>query len=184
MSLIQSIIRQETLCLSMRRLCLILLCGLVAVPAALAGARVTGDGVLELSRVDGAAVVTGTRGTLWGQLDKGRLIVTDPIVGDGQVLVSGWESIKPGAIDGTTVYSGTDIRFRVTGGKYKLNIKGVGIDLTAVGVGTAQLAGDLLATDPGNYALDSGKWTPVPSFPASRFIQFGVQPTMVPPSGP
>lgn len=165
--------------MSMRRLCLILLCGLVAVPAALAAAGATGDGVLELSKVDGIATVTGSRGTLWGQMDKGRLVVTDPIVGDGQVLVSGWESKKPGVIDGTTVYGGIDLRFRVTGGKYRLVIKGEGIDLTAVGVGSAQLSGDVLAVDPGSYALDSGKWNDVPFFPVSRIVQFGVQPTTV-----
>ena len=160
----------------MRRLCLILLCGLVAVPAALAAARSAGDGVLELSKVNGSVVVAGTRGTLWGQIDKGKLVVTDPILGDGQVLVSGAETKRTGVLDGTTIYGGTDIRFRVTGGKYRLSLKGTGIDLTAVGVGTAQLSGDLLAETPGNYALDSGKWIPVPYFPASRLVLFGVQP--------
>lgn len=162
----------------MRRLCLILLCGLVAVPAALAAAGATGDGVLELSKVDGTATVNGSRGILWGQMDKGKLVVTDPIVGDGQVLVSGWESKRAGVIDGTTVYGGIDLRFRVTGGKYRLLIKGNGIDVTAVGVGSAQLSGDLLAIDPGSYALDSGKWIAVPFFPASRLVQFG-QPVTV-----
>ena len=71
--------------------------------------------------------------------------MTDPIVGDGQVLVSGAETKRVGVLEGTTIYGGTDIRFRVTGGRYKLVLKGSGIDLTAVGVGTAQLAGDLLA---------------------------------------
>jgi len=160
----------------MRRLCLILLCGLVAVPAALAAARAPGDGVLELSKVNGTVVVTGTRGTLWGQIDKGRVVVTDPVAGDGQVLVSGWETKKPGVLDGTVTYSGADLRFRVTGGRYRLLLKGSGIDLTAVGVGTAQLSGDLLADTPGNYALDSGKWIAVPYFPASRLVMFGVQP--------
>lgn len=165
----------------MRRLCLILLCGLVAIaaPAALADVRATGDGVLELRKVDGTAVVSGTRGTLWGQMDKGKLVVTDPIIGDGQILVSGFKSKKPGVIDGTMVYSGTGVRFRVTGGRYRLSLKGTGIDLTAVGVGTAQLSGDLFALDTGDYALDSGKWIPVPFFPASRLVQFGVQPTAV-----
>jgi hypothetical protein len=157
----------------MRRLCLILLCGLVAVPAALAAAGTTGDGLLELSKVNGTVVVYGSRGTLWGQIDKGKVVVTDPIVGDGRVLVSGYENVRPGAIDGTTVYSGADVRFRVTGGKYKLVIKGAGIDFTAIGVGSAQLSGDVLADDPGNYAVDSGKWIPVPFFPASRLVSFG-----------
>lgn len=162
--------------MSMRRLCLILLCGLVAVPAALAAARAPGDGVLEVSKVDGLVVVTGSRGTLWGQMDKGRLVVTDPIVGDGQVLVSGWEFRKPGLVDGTTLYTGTDLHFRVTGGKYKLRLQGTGIDFTAVGVGTAQLGGDVLADDPGQFSLDSGKPIPVPAFPATRLVTFGVQP--------
>ena len=135
--------------MSMRRLCLILLCGLVAVPAALAAVSAPGDGVLELSKVNGSVVVTGTRGTLWGQIDKGRLVVSDPIVGDGQVLVSGAETKRAGVLEGTTVYSGTDIRFRVTGGRYRLSLKGSGIDLTAVGVGTAQLARRPTRRDPG-----------------------------------
>ena len=50
-------------------------------------------------------------------MDKGRLVVTDPIVGDGQVLVSGCGVQAPGVLDGTTVYGGTDMRFRVTGGQ-------------------------------------------------------------------
>ncbi len=110
-------------------------------------------------------------------MDKGKLVVNDPIVGDGQVLVSGYESKRPGVIDGTTIYGGTDVRFRVTGGRYRLSLKGSGIDLSAVGVGTAQLSGDLLAVDTGDYALDSGKWIPVPYFPVTRIVQFGVQPT-------
>jgi len=159
----------------MRRLCLIMLCGLVAVPAALAAARAPGDGVLEVSKVDGLIVVTGTRGTLWGQMDKGKLVVSDPIAGDGVVFVSGAE--KTHALNDTvTVYSGADIHFRVTGGKYKLRLQGTGIDFTAVGVGTAQLGGDVLADDPGTFAQDSGKWIPVPPFPATRLVTFGIQP--------
>ncbi len=164
----------------MRRLCFILLCGLVAVPAAVAAARANGDGVVELTKVNGTVVLNGTRGTLWGQMDKGRLVVSDPVVGDGQVLVSGYETKKAGVLDGTTVYGGVDLRFRVTGGRYRLSLKGTGIDLTAVGVGTVQLSGDLFSGDPGSYALDSGKWLPVPYFPASRLVQFGVQSATAP----
>ena len=163
----------------MRRLCLILLCGLVAVPAALAAASTPGDGVLELKKADANIIVAGTRGTLWGQMDKGRLIVTDPIAGDGAIYVSGAEKTHS-VSDAVTIYSGVDIHFRVTAGKYRLNLKGTGIDFTAVGLGTAQLSGDVLAVDPGNYSLDSGKWIPVPFFPATRIVQFGVPPTTAP----
>jgi hypothetical protein len=169
----------------MRRLCLTLLCGLVAVPAALAAAHATGDGVLELKAANGTVVLTGARGTAWGQMDKGRLVVTDPVAGDGSVYVSGAETVTPGKSEGVTVYWGRDIHFRVTGGKYKLAFRGsspdvtaAGVDLTAVGVGSVQLLGDAFANDTGKYAVDSGRWNTVPVW--SIIKQFGVQPAPAP----
>jgi hypothetical protein len=173
--------------LPMRRLCLTLLCGLVAVPAALAATHATGDGVLEIKAATGTIVLTGIRGTAWGQLDKGKLIVTDPVPGDGAIYVSGArpENVTPGKADGVMIYWGRDIHFRVTGGKYKLTFRGVGadatavgVDLTAVGVGTVQLIGDAFANDTGKYSIDSGKWNTVPVWPITR--QFGVQPVPAP----
>ena len=162
----------------MRKLCLTLLLGLVVVPTALAASRATtaaGDGVLELRAVNASsASITGLRGTTWGQLDKGKLIVTDPVLGDGQIYVSGADG-KHIVDDNVTVYWGSDIHFRVVGGKYKLAFKNAsGIDLTAVGVGTAVLVGDITYDDTGDYARDGGKWVPVPYI--QRSIPFGVQP--------
>jgi hypothetical protein len=169
----------------MRRLCLTLLCGLVAVPAALAASHATGDGVVELSDVTGTVVLSGTRGTAWGQMSKGKLVVTDPVAGDGSIYVSGGGTGTPGKAEGVTIYSGRDIHFRVTGGKYKLAFRGfgtdqsaVGVDLTAVGVGTVQLTGDAFTNDTGKYAVDSGKWNTVPAWPITK--QFGVQPAPAP----
>jgi hypothetical protein len=169
----------------MRRLCLTLFCGLVAIPAALAASGATGDGVLELKAATGTIVLTGTRGTVWGQMDKGKLVVTDPLPGDGAIYVSGAENATPGKSDGVTIYWGRDIHFRVTGGKYKLVFRGlgtdataVGVDLTAVGVGSAQLIGDAFVNDTGKYAVDSGKWISVPVWPITK--QFGVQPVPAP----
>jgi hypothetical protein len=162
----------------MRRLSLILLSCLVVAPAALAGANATGDGVLEVSNVDGTILVTG-KGVLWGQMHLGRLIVNDPIVGDDTPLVSGWEKKVPGACATCTVYSGKDLHFRVTGGKYRMYFDGAGIDFSAVGVGTAALTGDVMVDDPGDYAIDGGKWTAVPWLKLP--VSFGVTPT---PAGP
>lgn len=154
----------------MRRLLFTLLCGLVAVPAALASTHATGDGVFELSSVSGKVSI-GTfaqpaKGVLWGQMDKGTLKTVDPLPGDGQVLVSGYDTKTPVAATDTapkmTVYQGRDLHFRVTGGKYSLIFIGTGIDLTAVGVGGATLSGNPSAADPGTYAVDSGSWQPVP----------------------
>ena len=169
----------------MRRLCLTLLCGLVAVPAALAAAHATGDGVLEVKAATGAITLTGTRGTAWGQMDKGKLVVTDPVAGDGTVYVSGATTAVPGKTDAVTIYTGRDIHFRVTGGKYKLAFRGsgadvsaLGVDLTAVGVGSVQLLGDAFADSTGKYAVDSGKWNPVPV--NTTTVRFGVQPAPAP----
>lgn len=162
----------------MRRLCLTLLVGLVAVPTAVAASRATGaagDGVLELRGVyASSAILAGTRGTVWGQLDKGKLVVNDPVLGDGQIYVSGADNTHF-VNENITVYTGADIHFRVVGGRYKLTFKNAaGLDLTAVGVGTATLVGDITADDTGDYARDGGKWTPVPYI--QRVIPFGVQP--------
>jgi hypothetical protein len=168
----------------MRRLSLILLSFLVVVPAALASARATGDGVLELRSVDGTVVING-KGVVWGQMDKGTLVVNDLSPGDGEALVSGADKKVPGNCDTCTVYSGKDIHFRITGGKYKLAfIRASGIDLSAVGVGSAQLTGELTDDNPGDYAIDGGKWTAVPW--VKRTVTFGVQPIVpiVVPVGP
>jgi hypothetical protein len=163
----------------MRRLFLTLLCGLIAVPAAVAASRATGDGVLDLKAASGSVTLVGTRGTVWGQMDSGTVRVTDPLPGDGAVFVSGAEAVHP-LSDTVTIYSGKNIHFRVTGGRYKLTFKGTvsdlpatGIDLTAVGVGAAYLAGDPFV-DPGDYSIDDGKWIALPVL--QKRVPFGVQP--------
>jgi hypothetical protein len=164
----------------MRRLCVTLLCGLVAIPAALAASSATGDGVLEIKDGAGIFVLNTSRGTVWGQVGKGKLVVTDPLSGDGAVFVSGAEKVSPGLTDNVTSYSGKDLRFRVTGGKVRLWFKATeGLDLTAVGIGNVQFTGDAFADPgPGEYALDSGKWNPVPVI--TTRVGFGVQPVAAP----
>jgi hypothetical protein len=176
----------------MRRLLVTLLCALFAVPTALAAVRATGDGVLELRAVSGTITVgkegQPARGVLWGQMDKGRLVVVDPNPNDAQtIFVSGRAKRTPLVLNADGVptvvaYSGTDIRYRVTGGKYRLSFTGTGIDLTAIGVGVAYLAGDPIAADTGDYALDSGKWFSVPVLlgQKSLAVPFGTQPAQVP----
>jgi hypothetical protein len=148
----------------MRRLSLILLFCLIAAPAALAGASAPGDGVLELRAVDATVLLAG-KGVVWGQMDKGKLGVNDFVPGDGEIFVSGWERKVAGSCDTCTVYFGRDIHFRVTGGKYKLFFDGSGIDLSAVGVGSAQLTGHVTADDTGDWALDGGKPAVIPVGP-------------------
>jgi hypothetical protein len=153
----------------MRRVLLTLLTALVVAPAALANPRATGDGVLELKAAYGTvsigSIATPARGALWGQMDRGKVTVVDPVLGDGTILVTGWETrdLQPLPSGYTAVvYGGKNLHFRVTGGKYKLTFNGAGIDLTAVGSGIARLNGDEDALDAGDYAVDGGKWLPMP----------------------
>ena len=146
----------------MRRLSLILLAGLVVVPAALAASGSAGDGALELSAVYGNVTISGD-GVLWGQMDKGALTVSDPTAGPGDISVTGAD--KPSRVlpDGSVLYVGRDLTFRINGTGYKLQFtNGNGIDLTTVGVGKATIVPSLTVVDDGDYALDGGKWKSVP----------------------
>lgn len=166
----------------MRRLALILLVATAVVPAAALAARsAAGDGVLELKSVNGLVILTG-HGVIWGQMDKGWMKVTDPDPTDGQQpFVSGADHTRPAGENATT-YWGTNIHFRFTsGGRYRIRFfKASGINVTAIGVGTADITGDPLATDTGSYALNGGKWQPVPL--SEKVIAF--PPPAAPPSNP
>ena len=174
----------------MRRLPVILLCALMVAPAAFAAGRATGDGVLELKAVYGTVQFgkegQPARGALWGQMDKGKLVVTDPVATDPQtIFVSGWEHKSPPTVLDTgatvTTYWGSNLHFRVTGGKYRLLFSGQGLDLTAIGVGVAYLNGDDDVLDPGYFARDSGDWQPIPLASPTTGVRgvpvpFGTQP--------
>lgn len=167
----------------MRRLSLILLATLVAVPAAFAATGVAGDGSLELRAVYGNTTISGD-GVLWGQMDRGALQVTDPISGDGTVYVTGAD--KPAKLqpDGSMLYVGRDLTFRITGGTYKLKfMNGNGIDLTTVGVGKATILPSVTAIDDGDYAVDGGKWRSVPILD-SITVPFGTKTSPPPAPGP
>jgi hypothetical protein len=167
--------------MSMRRLSFTLLCGLMLllVPAAIAAVGATGDGVLELRDVNATTVtIKGNKGVIWGQIDKGTLRVTDLNPDDNvAALVSGGWLKLPTADPAVTLYTGKNIHFRFPGGRYQLTLVGSGIDFTAVGVGKAWLTGDPDALDDGDYAVDGGKWQPVPVL--KKLITFGVQPPVV-----
>jgi len=158
----------------MRRLSLILLLALAALPAAaLAAGSATGDGVLELRAVNAVVILSG-KGVLWGQMDRGSMRVTALSTPDAQQpYVSGADRIWLPS-DNVTAYSGTNLHFRLTGGRYKIRFKGSGLDLTAIGVGSADMTGDPTALTAGDYALDGGKWTIVPL--SERVVDYGLQP--------
>ena len=167
----------------MRRLSLTLLIALLALPAAALAARSDkGDGVFEMKDGNGTFILAG-HGVLLGQMDKGSLRVQDFTPNDGQAAaaISGAERTRATDDPSVTVYCCTNIRFRVTDGKYRIRLKGSGIDLTAIGVGMADLTANPLALDPGSYSLDGGKWFDLPL--SEKFVPYGVQ-SVAPITGP
>lgn len=169
----------------MRRLALILLVAVAVVPAAALAARTaTGDGAFELRQVNGVVVLSG-KGVVWGQMDRGSLRVTNlsPFSGP-QPLVSGAERKVTTDDPDVVVYTGADLHFRLTGGKYRFRFRGTGIDLTAVGSGSADLTGlPDLSGETGDYALNGGNWTTVPAF-VDRVVQFPSSSQAVPGTTP
>jgi hypothetical protein len=171
----------------MRRLTFTMLLTLVCVPAAFAGGSAVGDGAFSVLSASGTITVVG-RGTIYGQIDKGTLTVTDPDATGAAMQVVGAEHTTRPVGGHVTVYWGRDLTFREVTGRYKLVIgSATGIDLLAVGVGKAWLKGDPIASDPGTFTVDGAKKTPLPVAPtvapaagttwAGLVVPFGVQAT-------
>ena len=110
------------------------------------------DGTLSVE--DGSGKVTlQAKGGIIGRLERGTIIVydltpvdaSDPYVfgADLPLALVGDIGIK---------YSGSDLRFRIIGGRYRIVIQGRGIDVSAVGKGFGSIRGDIGQL--GVYSLD------------------------------
>jgi hypothetical protein len=120
---------------------LTLLCFLVALGAAPAEAAAPGDGTLSIRDARGMVQLT-SRGTMIGRIASGKLTVIDPNPYDNRrAIVLGAEKRVTSRNLKTTVYSGQDIRLRVTGGRANVRFNGRGIHLSAVGRGSGLLDG-------------------------------------------
>jgi hypothetical protein len=115
------------------------------VPAATAGNRQRADGTLSI-RDGRGSVVVHARGAVIGQLTRlernGKLVIEDPIQGDGsepKVVGADWYRERA---DGTLVYGGKAIRFRLIGGRFVLRVtNAVGLQLSVVGRGKVTIDG-------------------------------------------
>jgi opacity protein-like surface antigen len=138
-------------------------------PAAVAAARLDpADGTLSVRDGRGSFTVNA-RGGVIGSLARGRVIITDPVDGDGTgPIVSGDDWHKERS-DTTTVYGGTRVRFRLIGGAFRIRVIGSGVNLSVVGRGTASLNGQGTEDD-GTYSVNGAPYAPVPDlaqFPLS-----------------
>ena len=131
----------------MRLRLLVALAALVVALAAPSAALARAEAGIELAGGSGRAVFV-LRGALLGSLSDGRLTVR--AAGRAtQVSVQGYEWVRRGPT-GEIVYGGSDLRFRVFRGSWRVSVQGLGIDASAAGRGVVLLRGD------GTYSLDGG----------------------------
>jgi hypothetical protein len=145
----------------LRRIITLLLATLaLGVTASAAGAG--RDSGVELQ--GGSGLVTlDLRGVVIGSLESGRLTVTVRGRGSAQVSVQGHEWQR--RTGSSVTYGGTDLRFRMSRGGFRITIGGKGINASAVGRGTVTVRGT------GTYSVGGGEPAPWPEEPT--VIQLG-----------
>ena len=147
----------------MRRLLVTLGVLALAAPASsLAAKRDPADGTLSVRGGHGTFTVSA-RGAVIGSFARGKVIITDPVDGDGTgPIVSGddWQRERD---EHTTVYGGTRVRFRMIGGTFKIRVIGTGVNLSVVGRGQVILNGAGTGDD-GTYSVNGVPYAAVPDF--------------------
>jgi hypothetical protein len=132
-----------------------------AATGSLGSSRAPGDGTLVVDNGNGSVVVRA-RGGILGRFDQGTVIISDLDPIDGRVpVVSGAETFRF-LSGGRTQYSGDDIRFRMIGGLFRVQVNATGIDVSAVGRGTAVLDATGFTDFPGRFSLDGGSFHALP----------------------
>jgi hypothetical protein len=131
-----------------------LLVFLFAVPAASAAvATGTADGELSVDAGRGKVTVDA-RGGIIGRFTDGKVSILDLTPDDAFTPVVFGDELPPVFLpNGGVVYRGTNVRFRLVGGRYRVFVQGIGIDLSAVGHGVVWLESDGSRT-PGTYSLE------------------------------
>jgi len=147
---------------AMRRFVLVALVVALALPvAAWAAASLPGDGTLVVDNGNGLVTIRA-RGGMLGRFVTGNMVISDLDLGDGKVpVVYGAESTQSLG-GGRTRYSGDDIRFRMIGGLFRVQINAIGIDVSAVGRGTAVLDASGFTDFPGRYSINGGPFQLLP----------------------
>ena len=123
------------------------------------------DGTLSVR--DGRATIQlRMRGGIIGRFARGKLTVTDSLADDANIVVRGAERERD-ITERTTVYSGTNIRFRITDDRrFVVKINASKINFSAVGRGDGWLDGwgdpeDGVFFD-GSYSLNGAEYHSIP----------------------
>jgi hypothetical protein len=141
---------------------LVLVLALVLPAAAWAAAKLPGDGTLVVDNGNGSVIVREARGGILGRFIEGTVTISDLDLADGKVPAV-WNadsrtSLGPGKVQ----YTGSNLRFRMIGGPFRVQIDAVGIDISAVGRGVVVLDASGYTDFPGRFSLDGGPFRPLP----------------------
>jgi hypothetical protein len=138
---------------------------LAATAVAMAMRAPVEDGTLSVR--DGRATIQlRMRGGIIGRFARGKLTVTDSLADDANIVVRGAERERD-VTERTTVYSGTNIRFRITDDRrFVVKINASKINFSAVGRGDGWLDGggdpeDGIFFD-GSYSLNGAEYESIP----------------------
>jgi energy-converting hydrogenase Eha subunit H len=137
----------------MRKIFVLLALLALSLPVAGMAGLSAGDGTLSVE--DGRGKVSiQARGAIIGRVDRGTVTIYDLTPEDASDPYVFGQYQPPSLVGETGIkYTGTGLRFRVIGGRYRIVIQGRGIDLSVVGkgFGTIVRGDDVL---PGVYSLD------------------------------
>jgi hypothetical protein len=143
----------------MRRL--LVACALFALFIPVVAAGATGDGTLVVRNAKGSVGIAA-RGGVIGHCDFCRVVIDDPQPDDGTgPVVTGFEG-RQDLTDTKSRWAGSDLRFRLIGGFFRIKVAGSGIDLSAVGHGSVTLKGDPDLASDGTYSLNGDEFHSLP----------------------
>jgi hypothetical protein len=127
---------------------------------ALAGAS-AGEGTLSVEEGRGR-VTLEARGGVIGRIAYGTVTIYDLTATDPYDPVVFGDDRSPKFVGDIGIqYGGSGVRFRISGGRWRIIVQGRGIDLSAVGKGVGSIQSDGEA-GPGVYSLDGADCRRIP----------------------
>jgi hypothetical protein len=115
-------------------------------------------------------VVVNVKGSLIGRFGNGSLTIEElsPDEG-GEPVVRGYKTFKWGRNGNARTYTGKNVRFRLIGGRYRVQFNGKGLHFSLVGKGRVQLDGNGSVEDgifyDGFYSLNGSEEESLPDEP-------------------
>lgn len=144
---------------------LLVLVALLSAPVAAwaSSSQTTDNGTLEIIKGRGTVDLRAA-GAVLAKIKKGKVKVKifHRRRGEGQVIIRMRGEGTVTRRDGNVIYNGRNIRIRIVDQKFRVQITGVGIHLSAVATGQVILQADPNAVDPGSFSIDGDDYQALP----------------------